>query len=126
MGMGRTSMKLGKLVSYGCGFMTFRFFSPFSQKKIGLPYKLMIFSRFPPQKIFPYHLYPNETWYTCSLLSSLYDVLILGPIFEKKIPSPSWSCNFFGDPQLATSMKLATVLSLWSMLCDIYAWVPIF
>ena len=130
----RTSMKLGKLVPYGCGFMTFRFFSPFSQKKIGPPYKLMIFSRFPPKKFFPitcipmklgilapygqlfmtfvffppfsqkksappyklaifsrfppkliiiYHSYPNETWYTYSLLTSLYDVLILGPIFEK-------------------------------------------
>ena len=144
------------------------FFPHFPKKKIGPPYKLMIFSRFPPQKIFPYHLYPNETWYTCSLwstlydvcifspifpkkksappyklaifsrfppkliiiyhsypnetwytyslLTSLYDVLILGPIFEKKIPSPSWTCNFFGDPQLYIAYHWVYNVHQWNLL----------
>ena len=66
----------------------------FQKKKSRPPMDLVFFCGFPPKIFFIYHWYPNETWYTCSLLTWLYDVLVFYPNFEKKIISPPMDLAF--------------------------------
>ena len=87
-------MKLSIPAPYRHGFMTFWFLTPFlKQKNLAPPMNLAFFRGF-PRIFFIVHWYPNETWYTYSLSTWLYDVLVFDPIFEKKI-SPPHELNIF-------------------------------
>ena len=66
-----------------------------------------------PTKFFYHHWYPNETWYTYSLLTWLYDVLVFYTIFEEKNLAPPMDLAFFcGFPN---EIVLSSMVSQWNL-----------